>query len=79
MCSLVFMWVPNNCSRGCPKSCCLSMGYVLLVGLLCLASVGEDAPGWRDTYEGPPSQRRRGGLGRGLWEGVTRKGAVSGM
>lgn len=26
------------------KSCCLDMGYVLLAGLPCLASVGEEAP-----------------------------------
>ena len=30
-----------NC-WGYPKSCCLSVGYVLLAGLLCLASVGKD-------------------------------------
>ena len=39
MCSLVFNW--NGCY---PKSCCLSVGYILLAGLSCLASVGEDAP-----------------------------------
>jgi hypothetical protein len=29
---------------GYPKSCCLSEGYVLLPGLPCLASVGEEVP-----------------------------------
>jgi hypothetical protein len=34
--------------RGYPKSCCLFMGYVLLAGLPCLASVGEDVPSLAD-------------------------------
>ena len=34
---------PNNWSGGYPKSCCLYMGYIL-VGLPCLASVGENMP-----------------------------------
>jgi hypothetical protein len=38
------MWVPNDWSRGYRKSCCLSMGYVLLAGLFCQASVGDDVP-----------------------------------
>jgi hypothetical protein len=37
MCSLSFMWVPNNWNWGCPKSCCLYMGYALPAGLPCLA------------------------------------------
>ena len=35
--------VLNNWNRGYPKSCCLYVGYVLVTGLPCLASVGEDA------------------------------------
>jgi hypothetical protein len=34
----------NNWSGGYDKSCCLSLGYVLLAGLPCLASVGEEGP-----------------------------------
>ena len=49
MCSLVFMWVLNNWSRDCPQSCCLYVGYVLLAGLPCLASVGEEAPSLAET------------------------------
>ena len=41
MYNLVFMWVLNYWSRGYPKSYCLYVGYVLLVWLICLASVGE--------------------------------------
>lgn len=43
MCSLVFMWVPNNCCGGYPKSCHLYVDYVLLVELPCMPSVGDDA------------------------------------
>jgi hypothetical protein len=49
MCSLTFMWVMNNQCRGYPKGCCLSVGYVLLAGLPCLASVGEEAPSLIET------------------------------
>jgi hypothetical protein len=57
------MWVLNNWSSNYPKSCCLSVGYVLLSGLPCRATVGEvvvsqapqtlDMPGWADTQGGP--------------------------
>jgi hypothetical protein len=49
MCSLVFMWVPNNL-RGrwgggqLYQKLLLYVGYVLLAGLPCLASVREEAP-----------------------------------
>jgi hypothetical protein len=39
----------KNWNRGYPKSCCLSMGYVLLDGLLCLASVEEDVANPADS------------------------------
>lgn len=42
MCSLTFMRVLSNWNGGCPKSCGLYVGYVLLAGLSCLASEGED-------------------------------------
>jgi hypothetical protein len=50
------------------KICCLSVGYVLLAGLPCLSSVGEDGPSpvenWCARVGGhpggpPPSWRRR--------------------
>ena len=44
MSSLVFIWIPSNWSRDYAKSCCLYVGYVLLPGLPCLASVGEVTP-----------------------------------
>lgn len=69
--SLVCMWVLNNWSSGCPKSCCLYMGNAVLVGLPDLASVGKDVPSSAEAScarvggiprPGPlPSQRRRGG------------------
>jgi hypothetical protein len=34
---------------GYPKSCCPYMGYILLAGLPCLASVGKDAPSLAQT------------------------------
>ena len=42
---------PVQLKQDYPKSCCLSVGYVLLAGLPCLATVGEDVqrldvPGW---------------------------------
>jgi hypothetical protein len=82
MCNLVFKWVLNNWSKGYPKSCCLPIGYVLLAGLPCLASVGEDVPSLTDLMcregdTGRGSHLLRGeregeqGRGEGLWEGVT--------
>ena len=49
MYNLVFMWVLNNWSRDYPKSCCLSMGYVLLAGLPCLAFMVEEVPSLAET------------------------------
>jgi len=40
---------PEQLERGYPKSCYLSVGYVLLAGLPCLASVGEDVPSPAET------------------------------
>ena len=41
---------PEGNWSGCyPKSCCLYVGYVLLAGLPCLASMGEEAPGLTET------------------------------
>jgi hypothetical protein len=78
MSSLVFIWVPNKWSVGYPKSCCLSVGYVLLTWLLYLASVRKDVPNPAETlcarverYPGEllPAHRRRGerDRGEGLW------------
>ena len=85
------MWVPNNWNRVYPKSCCLYVEYVLLAGLPCPASVGEDKPSFteiwsarvREISKTPPHplRGRRGGqegVG-GLWKRVTRRGAVGGM
>jgi hypothetical protein len=66
------MWVLNNWSGGYPKSCCLYegyMGYVLLAGLPCLASVGEDVPSLRDLVcQGKviPSLEKNGKAGGGV-------------
>jgi hypothetical protein len=83
------MWFPNHWSGCYPKSCCLYLRYVLLVGLLCLSSVAEEAlkPHRDLKYQGrkiprglPPVQRRRGrGVGKVLWEGFTWSGVVRGM
>jgi hypothetical protein len=51
MYSSVFMRVLNNWNRGYSKSCCLYEGYVLLAGLPCLASVGEEAPSLSQTFK----------------------------
>ena len=37
-----------NWSGDYPKSCCLYVGYILLVGLPCLASVGEKVPSFTE-------------------------------
>ena len=34
---------PEQLKRDYPKSCCLYVGYVLLAGLPCLTSEGEEA------------------------------------
>ena len=65
---------PEQLEWGYPKSCCLTVRYVLLAGLHCLASVGKDylVPQRLDVLEwgksqgsSPPSQRRRGGKTEG--------------
>jgi len=40
------MSVPNIWNGGCPKSYSLNVGYVLLLVLPCLASVGESKSTW---------------------------------
>ena len=47
--SLTFMWILINWNEGYPKGCCLYVGYVLLAGLPCLVSVGEEAPSFAET------------------------------
>jgi hypothetical protein len=73
------MWVLNNWSRGNPKSCCLYVGYVLLVWpqweRICLASQRLNVPGWGDT-QGEPThseEKERKDDGRTV-EGVTGRG-----
>jgi hypothetical protein len=64
------MSVPNKWRNGYPKSCCLFMGYVLLDGLPCLASVERmplapqrlDVPGLGNTRGSPLSQTRKEGV-----------------
>ena len=55
------------------------MGYVLLAGLPCLASEGEDlSNGDVKCREGPTHSEEKGrGVGEVLWEGVTGSRAVS--
>lgn len=76
----------NNCSGGYPKSFCLYVGYVLLVGLPCLVSVGgKHLASQRLEVRGGS----RGGLthseeivrgdGRRIVREVTGKGTVSGI
>ena len=66
----------KNPVEGYPKSYCLSMGCVPLVGLPCLASEEKDAPSRDWMYQDgriprrpPPPQRRR----EGGWEKDNRK------
>lgn len=81
------MGVLNTWSRGCPRSCCLYVGYVL-AGLSCLASVGEEALGSARMEEieggemvgGVPLPLRGEGegegrriVGRSDWEGAKNK------
>ena len=49
MVSSAFKRIPPNCSKGWPYSCCLSVEYVTLMELPCLASVGEDVPSSAET------------------------------
>jgi hypothetical protein len=80
MCSLVFMWVLNSWSRCYPKSCCLHVACVLLVGLpfwlqweqMRLALHRFYMPGSGETKgEGEGKGRWK----EGLWEVVTGSGA----
>jgi hypothetical protein len=81
---LVFMWVLNNWNRGCPKSYCLYVRYVLLLAVLpCLALVWEDMrnptdniPEWGgDTQEGSHLLRGEGEGEEGrIVEGVIGRG-----
>jgi hypothetical protein len=73
--AVAFMWVWNNCTRGYPKSCCLYEGYVLLAGLLFLASVEENASRLAETWcprergdtQGPPLLLRERWVEEELW------------
>jgi hypothetical protein len=67
-----------------PKSCCLSVVYVLLAGLPCLSPVGEDEPSltetlfnlrWRNTWRVLCPLRVEGcrGWGKCLWKWMTRR------
>lgn len=47
--------------QGYPKNCCLYLGYVLLAGLLCLTSVGENSPCRLDVPGGVGGRMFRGG------------------
>lgn len=51
--SLAFIWVSNNWNRDYPRTCCLHVGYVLLVWLHCQASVGEEALSLAERLEMP--------------------------
>ena len=79
------MWDLNNWNGGYPKGCCLYVGYVLIVGLPCVASVGEEGPSLADLkYQGwgwisSPPQWRREGYGERIVEWVMERGAMSGM
>ena len=89
ICSLVFMWVPNNCTwHDYPKSCCLNVGYVLLARLPCLASVGEDVPSLEVTCYATVGRipmgtgtcsEEEGPMGRRIVWGVTGRVAMSKM
>ena len=66
MCSLVFVWVPNNWSGAILKAC-LYVGYILLARLPCLASVATqrlEVPGW-GRYPVPPCPAQRRTMSRG--------------
>ena len=81
----------TTASVNCPKSCSLGVGYVLLAGLPCLASMGEDEPGPADlmcqdggvvVLKGAPTCSEEKGKekwGKGPWKGVTIRGDVSRM
>jgi hypothetical protein len=80
---LVFMWVTNNWNGNYPQSCYLYVGCVLLAGLPCLASMGEEVPSLTETgsarmggYLGGSHSLRRErhgewgkDFGREWWEG----------
>ena len=70
---------PEQLERGYPKSCCLYVGYVLQVELLCLASGGEEVLSLQEVKRwgiptGDPTHSEKKGLGdggirEGLWKG----------
>jgi hypothetical protein len=57
------MWVPNNWIGGYPKSGCLYVGHVLLPGLPCLTSIGEEVPSLTETWSARVGVRGRSGSG----------------
>jgi hypothetical protein len=75
------MWVPNNWSSRYPypKSCCLYVRYVLLAGMPCLVSVGEDAPSLADLMCQDGGIPRDPSPLRGEEGGVSGRGTVSEM
>lgn len=72
----------SNRSRGYAKSCCLYLGYVLLVGLPCVASVNNEeasqrlkVPGWEDTQRGLIHSEGRE-MNKGLWKWVAQEEGI---
>jgi hypothetical protein len=62
---------PEQLEGGYHKRCCLSTGYILLAGLPCLPSAGEDAPIIRDLkYQGGENEGRHPLRGGGEGDGV---------
>ena len=78
MCSLVFMWVPNNWAGAIPKAVaytCMWDMFFFLGHLVwcqwerkCLASWRLDVPGWQNT-QGSPHLLRVEGEGKKSWRG----------
>ena len=75
------MWVPNNWSRGYPKSCCLHIEYVLLAGLPCLpqwerkhlASQRHEVPGWGISRGAPMGSEKGKGKEREVLREAVRR------
>jgi hypothetical protein len=61
--------------KSCHKqNCCLSVGYVLLAGLPCLASVGVDVPGMGLPMEAHTQSEKGRTMEERIGEGVTGRG-----
>ena len=73
-CAAWSSWVLNNWSGGYSKSLCLFVGYILLAGLPCLASMREETPNLAETWSARVRRIWRGESPNKIIKGIAGQG-----